>query len=71
MLPGAGIKRIHIPIGVSSGSSRILRGGSWNYRCGGFRHEADGSRLTARGHDFPWEKYTIGFRVVRHPQVQE
>ncbi len=45
--------------GASSGSNRVLRGGSWSY-------DASGCRVANRGHDVPgYASRYLGFRVVR------
>ncbi len=58
------------PAGASSGSYRVLRGGSWY-------SSAEGAALSYRGcrepycwylYDHPYWKYNLGFRVVRSVQ---
>ena len=47
------------PIGLSAGSIRVIRGGSW-------RNYATGCRVANRGGSSPgYSYYNIGFRVVR------
>ena len=49
------------PIGPSSGSSRVLRGGGWDYF-------AKGCRVAGRRDFYPeYGSYNFGFRVVRLP----
>lgn len=49
------------PIGPSSGSSRVLRGGGWDFN-------ARGCRVSYRGTDYPSNRYaSSGFRVVLVP----
>ena len=49
------------PVGSSSGSSRVLRGGSWGYIPWGLR--------SADRHNYPpdWGRLNIGFRAARIP----
>ena len=47
------------PVGVSSGSFRVFRGGGWH-------HDAQAARSTVRGHYWPNRRWFIGgFRLVR------
>jgi len=50
------------PQGPSSGSYRVLRGGSWDYN-------SDNCRASYRGYDdLPdFSNYGFGFRVARNP----
>ena len=46
------------PTGATSGSYRVLRGGSWNY-------DAEGCRVALRGSNTPTSRdYSIGFRLA-------
>ena len=49
------------PTGASSGSDRVLRGGSWD-------GDASGCTVSYRYYDYPDYRYSnFGFRVVRRP----
>lgn len=48
------------PTGPTSGSYRVLRGGSWN-------HIARGCRVSFRSYDNPYDRFNIGFRLVVVP----
>ena len=48
------------PLGPSSGSSRVARGGSWNYT-------ASDCRVADRGYNSPGLRSVLGFRVVCLP----